>query len=346
MSDADRKSYNVTIKDVALAAGVSYSTVSRVINESANVHPDKRKRVIEAMTRLGYVVNQQARSLAGGKSQAVGLLVPDLGNGYTGTVVRGIDDELSRQQYHLMLYTTHRTRESIYVQTLMRGLADGLLLLLPMNPEAYLESLKNQNFPYVVIDHQGFDDFSPTVVSTNYEGAYEATNYLISLGHRRIGFVAGDVHTSSAFERLEGYQNALKDHGIEPDDELVVPGKFLRQPGYQAGVQLLNLSHRPTAIFAANDDSAFGVIDAVRERQLRIPEDISIIGFDDVPSAAWMTPALTTVRQSLLDMGRVAVRMLLNQIENPGQPPERIRLPTKLVLRETCQRIHTNGSKP
>jgi len=267
-------------------------------------------------------------------------LVPDIGNGYTGTVFEGIDAEMSAHQYEMMLYTTHsrKANEPIYVQSLTQGMAEGLLLLLPIDPSAYLKELRKNNFPYVVIDHQGFDTFSPTVVATNRQGAYDGTAYLISLGHRRIGFVTGWHNTSSSTERLAGYTDALNDHPIPYDDSLVVPGDFTHSGGYKAGVQLLELADPPTAIFAANDVSAFGVIDAVRERGLHIPNNISIMGFDDIPQAQWMNPALTTVRQPLFEMGRAAMKMLLEYIENPRAPTQRLQLSTELVIRETCAR--------
>lgn len=338
MSSRDKRQ-EVTIKDVAQAAGVSYATVSRVINNYKHVTPDKRERVINAMIRLGYVVNQQARSLAGGRSGVIGLLVPDVGNGYVGEVIRGIDAELAANQYDLMLYTTHRhpTKESIYVATLTRGMTDGLLLLLPLNPSAYLDALHQKQFPYVVIDHQGFDDFSPTIIARNFEGAYNAVRYLIELGHRRIGFVAGTPELASAIERLNGYKQALQDGGLDFDPTLVENGDFQQPTAYAAASRLFALPDPPTAIFAASDISAFGVYDAAYMAGLRIPQDVSIIGFDDIPQAENTHPRLTTVRQPLYEMGRQATRMLLEEIEHPSGEVRRIKLDTELIIRDSCQ---------
>ncbi len=332
----------ITILDVAREAGVSPTTVSRVLNNQDHVRPDKRARVLTAMTRLGYVVNQQARSLAGGRSHVIGLLVHEVGVAYTGEIVRGIEEELVAAQYELMLYTTHRrkTKESTYVATLTRGMTDGLLLLLPLNPQAYLETLHHERFPYVVIDYQGCDDYSPTVIARNRQAAFEVTSYLIGLGHRRIGFIAGNPELSSAIQRLDGYRAALEAHQIPYDADLVVDGEFLQAGGYQAANQLLDLPDPPTAIFAANDISAFGAMDAIRNRGLTIPDDISIVGFDDIPQAAHVHPSLTTVRQPLEEMGRLATRMLLRMIEDPEYKGERIELPTTLVLRESCGPPH------
>src|SRR5436305_9771265 len=160
-----QNSGRITIIDIGKEAGVSYATVSRVINNKGNVNPEARERVLRAMTQLGYVANTQARSLAGGRSYVVGLLVQDLGTGYSGEIIRGIDDELAKAQYNLMLFTTHRrkVKESLFVTTLTQGTADGLLLILPRNAEAYLESLRRRKFPYVLVDHQGIDELGPSV---------------------------------------------------------------------------------------------------------------------------------------------------------------------------------------
>ncbi|MBN9392916.1 MAG: LacI family DNA-binding transcriptional regulator [Chloroflexi bacterium] len=328
----------ITIIDIGKEAGVSYATVSRVINNKGNVNPDARERVLRAMTQLGYVANTQARSLAGGRSYVVGLLVQDLGTGYTGEIIRGMDDELAKAQYNLMLFTTHRrkVKESLFVQTLTQGTADGLLLILPRNAEAYLETLRRRKFPYVLVDHQGIDELGPSVGASNWQGGYDATSYLIGLGHKRIGFITGTPELGCAVRRLDGYKAALHDHGLPLDPNLIREGDFYQPTGYKGGVDLLNLPDRPTAIFASNDMMAFGVMEAVREQGLSIPKDMSIIGFDDIPMAANVHPRLTTVRQPLEQMGRVATTMLLDLINNPDQQPEKIELPTRLIVGETC----------
>jgi LacI family transcriptional regulator len=333
-----KKSNRVTIVDVARAAGVSYTTVSRVLNNKGSVKPETRERVLTAVTRLGYVVDQRARSLAGGRSQLIGLLVHDLGTSYIGEIIRGIDAELASAQYDLLLYTTHRRKikESAYVGTLTRGLADGLILVLPRDPGAYLETLRQQRFPHILIDHRGGDEEAPAVAAANLQGAYRATEYLVELGHRRIGFITGAMDQICAQDRLEGYKAALADQGIAFDPDMVREGDFFQPLGYVGASALLELPHPPTAIFASNDVSASGVMEAVREHGLRIPDDVSVVGFDDIPQAAHVHPPLTTVRQPLEEMGRAATRMLLKHIQNPLHPPERVELPTKLVVRQSC----------
>jgi LacI family transcriptional regulator len=318
---ARRKTYReVTIIDVAEEAGVSYATVSRVVNNKPYVKAETRAKVLQAMTRLGYQANLQARSLAGGRSNVIGLLVVDLATQYIGELIHGIDDVLAANQYELMLYTTHRrkVKESAYVNMMARGLADGLLIVLPREPEAYLQWLRLREFPYVLIDQFGIDKSDLSVTATNYQGGYEATKHLIDLGHRRIGIITGWMDMVSACHRLEGYRAALADSSIPYDANLVYEGNFTR-----------------AAIFASNDDTAFGVADAALARNMKVPTELSVVGFDDIPMAASHVPPLTTVRQPLEDIGRSATKMLLNLIQNPDEDQASIVLPTELILRGT-----------
>jgi len=211
--------------------------------------------------------------------------------------------------------------------------------VLPRNPEAYLESLRQRRFPYVLIDHQGIDDTGPAIGATNRQGAYDATRYLIELEHRRIGFVTGALEMGCALDRLAGYKAALADHGLAIDPDLIPEGNFFQPQGYACAQALLSLPQPPTAIFASNDVSAFGVMESVRDLGLRIPDDISVVGFDDIPQASQVNPPLTTVRQPLEDMGRRAARMLLEYIADPDRPAQRIDLPTELIVRASTWRL-------
>jgi LacI family transcriptional regulator len=338
MEKEDKKSGTPTIYDVAREAGVSYSTVSRTLSGFEFVKPSTREKVLRVVEKLGYVPNQQARSLAGGRSNLIGVLVPALSNSYSGEILRGIDEELSKSDYNLILYTTHRHsgKESTYVATIMNGVAEGLLLVVPLTSNSYLDALRQQNFPYVLIDQSDTTEQSSTVNGANWQGAYEATQYLIKLGHRRIGFIAGLPGSSSAAERREGYAAALSEYGIPLCDELIAEGRFRTQGGYAAAQKLLTLTELPTAIFASNDLSAFGAIEAIRQSGLNIPGDISLIGFDDIPQAALVYPKLTTVRQPLNQMGREAVTLLLQQIENPTLGKRQVVLTTQLIIRDSC----------
>lgn len=330
-------SAKVTIIDVAAAAGVSFGTVSRVINNDIHVKPETRDRVIDAMSRLGFVANRQARSLAGGKTNTIGMLVPDLGTGYIGEIIRGVDAELGLVGYDLMLYTTHRTpaKEANYVANLAQGMVDGLLMVLPRNPVDFVGELTRRDFPFVLIDHQGTGRECPAVGATNWQGAYNAAEYLISLGHQRIGFITGSMDLGAAQDRLEGYKAAMRTSHMIPNPDLIYEGTFNQPEGYTGAMKLLEMRDRPTAIFASNDVMAMGVMDAVRSQGLRIPDDISVVGFDDIPQAALVRPDLTTVRQPLEQMGRVATQMLLDMLKNPDSRPNRIELPTDLIVRSS-----------
>ena len=263
------KTSKVTIFDVAAEANVSYGTVSRVVNNDVHVKQETRERVLQTMRRLGYVANRQARSLAGGRTNSIGVLVPDLGTGYIGEIIRGIDAELGLKDIDLILYTTHRTasKDANYVANLAKGMVDGLLLVLPRSPADFIGTLTQRNFPFVLIDHQGIGQDCPAVVgATNWQGGFSATEFLIKLGHRRIGFITGWMDLGCSLDRLDGYRSALRTNHILEEPELIYEGTFFQPDGFNGASNLLDLPNPPTAIFASNDVMAMGVIDAVRNR--------------------------------------------------------------------------------
>lgn len=333
----------VTIVDVAREAGVSYATVSRVLNDDPYVKSETRERVSAALDRMGYIANRQARSLRTGRSQMIGLLARDLGTGYVGQIIAGIDAEIAETEYEVLLFTTHhKARAPEYVATFLGGMADGLLLILPYDIEAYSELLNQRRYPHVLIDYEGAT-VGPAISADNRQGAYDGTAYLLGLGHRRVGFITGDLSLSSARSRLAGYCQALADYGIAQDPALVAEGDY-QQPAGHAGAQaLLRLTEPPTAIFASNDVMAFGAMEAIREAGLRIPADVSVLGFDDIPQATGVSPMLTTVRQPLEEMGRQAVEMLMDYIADPSQPYEYRVLPADLVIRNSCSPLSLPG---
>lgn len=332
------KNKNVTIVDVAHESGVSYSTVSRVLNGYQFVKESTRQRVLEAADKLGYVANQQARSLAGGQSNIIGLLVPGLDLGYVGMIARGIDEALAATPYDLMLYTTHRRKgkEASFARMIANGLSDGLLLVAPSDVEDYIDTLHSLNFPYVLVDQDDPSERSSIIESDNWQGAYDATQYLIDLGHQRIAHIVGLPMMTAAQQRLTGYKAALEHNNIPYDENLVEDGGYWQRGGAEAAKKLLTLDQPPTAIFAANDYMAFGVMDVAHHRGIRIPDDLSLIGFDDVLQAEFSNPKLSTVRQPLYDMGQSAIQLLLERINKPTSEPERIVLKTEFIQRESC----------
>ena len=340
VANTAKKPSKTTIVDIAKLAGVSYSTVSRVATNYAHVSPGTRERVLIAMEQLGYAPNQHARSLLTGKSHIVSVLVHAIGTEYIGEIFRGFEDELAAKEYNLMLYTTHRHRgkEAEYVSTILQGFADGLLLVVPMGRESYLQGLRASGFPYVIVEEAIPDERDPSVGITNRKGTYDATRYLLQLGHRRIAFITDVMNLNTAVERNKGYCDALAEFGIPYDADLVPEDDFIRpQPSAITG-RLLELPQPPTAILTSSDPIAFRVMEVLsREYGLDVPDDISVVGFDDIPTASIVSPRLTTVRHPMAEMGRVAAHMLLERIQNPDLPPEHVQLETQLVVRESCR---------
>jgi LacI family transcriptional regulator len=327
----------VTIYEVAREAGVSTATVSRVINSHRHVRAATRARVEEAMTRLGYVANRQARGLAGGRSRVIGLLVYELGQSYFNELIRGIDAATAAIGYDLMLYTTHarREKEAQHAAELASGPVDGLIFVLAIDIDNYVDRLRRQGVPFVLLDHDRDIPGSTTVTAANRVGARDAVRHLIELGHRRIGLITGTPGTSSAQERLSGYRDALREHDLPFDPELVAKGDFLEGAAMVATQHLLGRADRPTALFTSADTAAFGAIKAARAAGLSVPRDLSIVGFDDIPEASLVMPPLTTVRQPLQEMGATAVRRLRRLMDEPDTTPRRTELATQLIVRES-----------
>jgi LacI family transcriptional regulator, galactose operon repressor len=333
--DGGARSGRATIFDVARVAGVSHATVSRVVNGSQNVREETRQRVETAMRELGYVAHVSARALARGRTQVIGLLAQEVDNAFFTSVIGGVDQQASAQGYDFLLCTTHarREKEAEYVARLSRGMVDGLLIVLPRGLPDYVEQLRTDDFPFVLID---YDDDAPgcsVVNASNHRGTRDAIRYLIDLGHRRIGFITGRDNVGATHSRLAGYRDEMAAAGLSVRPGDVLEGDFMETRGHAAGVELLTRPERPTAIFASSDMAAFGVMRAAGDLGIAIPGGLSVVGFDDIPEAARVNPALTTVRQPLREMGRVAVDQLLGRLDDPGQPPARVVLDTALIVR-------------
>ena len=331
----------VTVTDVARLAGVSAMTVSKALNGRDRISPETRARVLAAANELGYVANAAARSLRGGRTDILGLLVQDLSNQYFAEIVRGAGEAIRERGLDLALYTSSNDpeRERRRVATLSSGVSDGLIIVAPHGSPGLLGQLQHGRVPAVMINAWGLDDL-PTVNPENLLAARAATEYLLDLGHRRVGFVTGRPDSPLSPERpdgvmrLEGYAQALAARGLPLEAELLHPGGLHIPQGREAGHALLSLPGAPTAIFAANDLCAFGVIEAARERGLRVPQDLSVVGFDDVPMAAQVRPALTTVHHPLRELGQRAVKLLLDLLSGAAQRRQ-IELPSLLVVRDS-----------
>ena len=330
-----------TIRDVAKLAGVSPTTVSHVINGTRFVREETRARVLEAMRRLNYQPNRLARSLRQKRTHTLGLLIPNSANPFFAEVLRGIEDACFEMGYSVILCNADDDpeKELEYLSVLVEKQVDGIVLVSAGAADESLRLLTASRVPAVVVDRefasQGFD----TVVTDNQGGGYAATRHLLSLGHRRIGCITGPSLLTPSAARVTGYRQALEEAGVPFDEELVVPGDFRSESGYEMTRKLLGLPEPPTAIFACNDMMALGAICAVHEAGLRVPDDVSVVGFDDITLASYSVPRLTTIAQPRHKMGFMAARMLIERISNRDAPIKRELLPTTLIVRDSCARL-------
>jgi LacI family transcriptional regulator len=326
----------VTIEDVAAAAGVSRATVSRVITDSGRVSADTRAHVIAVIAQLGYRPDTRARSLAGGPSGVVGLLTQGLCSSYITQIVHHFDAALAGHGLQLMVCSTqHRGPEATYVSHLSSGLVDGFLILCPTGLSSYLGDLQRRRFPHVLVDVERDTSASAAVTFDNEGGITTAVQHLLSLGHRRFGFVTGDLGSADARERLDAFHRSLSASGVPSADRVVIEGDWCEPSGYDAGLALLSLPVRPTAVVVSNDLESLGVLRAARVRGVQVPTEVSVVGCDDIPEAAQVHPSLTTVRQPLPEIGRAAARLLHEQITGSGTVTPVRRLGGELVVRET-----------
>jgi len=333
----------VTVRDIAEIAGVSVATVSRVLNGRSDVSEETRSLVTRVMREHGYRGTRRAgrnvRGAAnGGPGLVVGCLVPLVERVYFSAIFAGAAEALYEQNIKLMLTPTlHEHEREISLFTwLMQGVADSALLILPDESSDELEALLDQGYRYVVVDpRKPLAERIPSVSSAHAAGAGQAMQHLLSLGHRRIAAVTGPAGWQATEDRRRGYYGALAGAGILPDAELEVEGDFEIAGGVKAGEELFDLRNPPTAVFAFNDLLAIGVIQAARSRGLRVPEDVSVVGFDDLEFATIVTPPLTTVRQPLAEMGRTAVSMLVRLLEHKRFETLQVQLGTRLVVRDS-----------
>lgn len=335
-----KQNERITIHDVANSAGVSVSTVSRVLNDKDDVAENTKERVQKVIDQLGYASNLAARSMRSRKTNLIGLIVPDVGESYTLEVLKGCNHVIREEPFDLLIYTTGNiqknsspAKEQHYVNLLNGGLTDGLILIAPV------ANTLNSPSPMVVIDPNESKPDYPSVIATNRDGAMKIMDYLTSLGHQRIGIVGGRPELMSAVHRLQGYKDGLTHAGITVDENLIEIGDYSVETGKTCALKLLSLPDPPTAIFAANDQSAFGVIQAAKERGLRIPQDLSVVGFDNIPESKISNPALTTVDQHLSDLGTTAIQILMKQIKGDDIEVLVQKIPTELIVRDSCQAI-------
>lgn len=327
-----------TIRDVARAAQVSTATVSRVLAGLNVVSDELARRVQSAARKLRYQPNRVARSLRARTTRTIGVLIPNIQNPFFTGVVRGIEDLLQATDYTLLLGNSddNPAREKAYLD-LLRAEGVGGLVLVPglSGARAYRETLE-AGIPVVAIDRYLPDLETDSVTVANAEGAALAVRHLIGVGHRRIAIITGPKDVSTATERLAGYLTALGEAAIAREPELVHHAPFRPEGGYDATVKLLSLERPPGAIFAGSDLTALGTLRALHEHRIRVPEEIALVTFDDMPWAAALQPPLTAVSQPTYEMGATAARLLLERIRQPDRPLQRVRLQTQLMVRASC----------
>ena len=327
-----------TIADVAAAAGVHPSTVSRVLSDggSTSIAAATARRVRLAAERLGYRPSALARSLRLRRTLTLGMLVPDITNPFFSPIIKGAEDAARERGYNLILCNTEDLpeREASYLAVLRERQVDGLLIASSRMADATITGLRRDRFPFVLLNRsaRGAEDLA--VLVDNKAAAEAVVAYLAALGHRRVAHIAGPRTTTTGAERWAGFIAAARAHGLATDRNLLIEAEaFSDAAGYRSARELFARGNVPTAIFAANDLIAIGALVAVREAGLRVPRDVSIVGFNDIPLAGLLEPALTTVRVPQLEMGRRAAELLVGRLEGRQRGPCRVILPTTLVIR-------------
>jgi len=327
-----------TIREIAELAGVSIATVSRVVNGREDVSPETRELVQRVVRERGYTANRNARGLSAGKTGLIGATVPMLHHAYFSYILAGAAEGLYEQDMRLVLSPTmhEHHREVSLLERLMHGTTDGAVIILPEESSEELELLLNHGYRFVVIDPLlPLNERIPAVSAAHAAGADQAMKHLLSLGHTRIAAITGPRGWKATEDRRRGYYAALAAAGIMPDPQLEVESNFEIGGGAVAAEQLLALPEPPTAIFCFNDNMAVGAMQTARARGVGIPEDLSIVGFDDLEEAEIVTPALTTIRQPLAEMGRIAVSLLMRLLDNQRLEALHVELGTRLVVRDS-----------
>jgi LacI family transcriptional regulator len=338
---------NITIKDVAKYAGVSQATVSRVLNNHAYVAEDVRTRVQAAMDKLEYHPSRTARRLRANSSDVLGLIIPDIQNPLFQALVRGVEDAAYAQQMNVVLCNTddNPDKQKVYLRIMQAEHAAGLIVV-PTHPGdgSVLEPLRAAGIPVILLDREVNHFEADTVKVDNVRGAYLAMQHLIQLGYERIAIIAGTQYLTPGHERLKGCYDALNEMGFHVDESHIKMGNFKIESGYDLAYDLMQAPNPPNAIFVSNNLMTLGVLRALHEIGIRIPEEVALVGFDDMPWAGDLNPALTTVAQPGYELGQQAVQLLLKRLERPEAPFFKIILQPRLIIRQSCG-AHLHSSR-
>lgn len=336
-----QKKKSVSIEDVAKAAGVSITTVSRVINKFPTVKEENRRRVEEAVRRLKFKPNVAAQRLASGTTNAIGLEIPRYEgifySFYAMEIFRSFGIACDALKLDLLLHLTDG-------KTAINAAAVGGVVFADIiNNRAHAEDLISSGTPVVIMNYFAPDLDCSTVSIDNVKGAQTATEYLIHMGHEKVAFISGDLMSQAAVDRLEGYKASLKRSDLPFREEYFLKGDYSRKSARAAAERVLELNDRPTAIFVSSDDMAMEVINVLLENGVKVPEDVSVIGFDDDPVCLYGPVALTTMRQPLKEMAQAAVRELYLKMQDPARDPKRLILPAELIIRDSVRPPKTEG---
>jgi len=330
----------VTIKDIARELGLSVNTVSRALNNKPDVSRQTRARVLETARRLHYVPNTIARSLVTRRSNTLGLVVTDVVNPFYSRVIRGVEETARQHGYTIILLNTNERDEDekAAIRVLRSKRVDGMIISPVQVSRDHIAALQEDGYPFVLINRYFPDLDTDYVINDNRLGAYLATSHLIRLGHRRITHITGPEHVSSVRERLRGYRQALEEGGVAADQQHVIHTSLSLEGGYRATQQLLDGCSLPTALFTYSDLLAVGALKAIREAGLRVPEDVALVGYDDIEFAAFLEVPLTTISQRSYEIGSCGVELLLDILANPGEQRQRRHtvLQPRLVVRKSC----------
>jgi DNA-binding LacI/PurR family transcriptional regulator len=337
-----------TIKDVARLAGVAPCTVSNTLNGTGYVAKTTREKVLAAVRELGYQPSAIARGLKLGRTNMIALIIPTISTPMFSEMIEGIEEVATATNYNLILCRSARDpkRELTYLNLFRDGRVDGIILAAPRVDDPCFGELASSKVPVVLVGGKAPGEDVPSVVVDNRRGASEAIRYLLELGHRRIGFINGPLTVFDSRERFEAVKDALGKAGVLFDERLYIEGDFTRSSGYAAAREIMSRAARPTALFVGGDTMAMGAMQALKDMGFRIPDDVAVVGFDDIKYAQYFEPPLTTVRQPAYHVGSRATKMLLSLIQGKSLRRKHLVMDVKLVIRDSSERRrHTGGGR-
>ena len=339
----------ITIKDIARIANVSHTTVSRALNAKSRIRNETKERILSIASELNYQPNFVARSLVMKRTKMLGLVITTIANPFYTELAQGIEATAIELGYNIILCSTHSdlSIEKRYIEMLRSKGVDGIIFTSAQMGDPNITALADDEFPIILVNrrtyHPGVREKVDYVGVNNMLGGFLAVEHLIRLGHKRIGVIGGSSESSVGFERLEGGKRALAAYGVEERGEYFLEGDFLRNSGYQGGKRFLEMAEPPSAIFATNDYMALGTYMALAEEDIRVPEEMALVGFNDIEFTAMKGVELTTIGQKKYEMGSIAVKTLVEKIEKgEAGSPEEIILEPELIIRKTCG-FHLKG---